>query len=538
MLKNHVIIKKDYSFKEIDNLKKSTFWMGNNIQFEDDIWECDKLVRNATQLNHSCKIYFTKIPEKYKKIAKVIILVRYNERKKLSTLRGNTSGISTFLKFLEKNYKGIDILHVNKSIISDYYKYLDDKYTSTFTKHGYCSTLYIFFDRLINYTEANKKNPVKKDNPFKTEDIKSPDKYIPEHITSQLDCVFKDEESPIPDYIRTFYWIARSIPLRISEIIGMNIECIKAYQDSHAIFIPSWKQNGGYIEPEINAIHLSNNGHGAYLLDLIKKQQEEAFQAQNKLDEEETGLLFTYRKRRFHYKLYERTGQIKFSKEKDVIILKPEIVTYQLNRICERCGISDKEGRIYTITSHQFRHTAITDRLYEGFSPIEVKELTSHKNEEMIIKSYYHSQKEKLKEKQRLVHDRKKENEDNKNTTEVYFKGKILKLDNTLEERLLRNPRAHKLKYGICSDITGCKNKTYDCLNCDYFIPNAEDLDYFEEEVKQWTRKIGLFKEHPALKENAMYNLRACENIIKKIKSIINTKQREECEVISGEEIT
>ena len=70
---------------------------------------------------------------------------------------------------------------------------------------------------------------------------------------------------------------------------------------------------------------------------------------------------------------------------------------------------------------------------------------------------------------------------------------------------------------GICSDITGCKSKMFECLDCDYFIPNAHDIDYFKQQIKVWERKVSLFSGRKQALENAQYNLKLHKSIVRRI---------------------
>src|SRR5699024_7842243 len=89
-------------------------------------------------------------------------------------------------------------------------------------------------------------------------------------------------------------------------------------------------------------------------------------------------------------------------------------------------------------------------------------------------------------------------------------------------KRLLAKPRAHKIgRLGICSDITGCKNDMFECFSCSFFVPNADELDYFKEQVEQWENKVQLAANNPLLKENAEYNLKLSNMVIKKIEGTI-----------------
>lgn len=96
-------------------------------------------------------------------------------------------------------------------------------------------------------------------------------KYIPDDVADRLDRTFKSEDIEL--HLKCIFWLLRLVPSRISEILGMKIDCIKPYNGHYVIFIPTWKQNGGHIEPMYRSIHLEREGMGGYLLELLQKQQ-------------------------------------------------------------------------------------------------------------------------------------------------------------------------------------------------------------------------------------------------------------------------
>lgn len=63
-------------------------------------------------------------------------------------------------------------------------------------------------------------------------------------------------------------------------------------------------------------------------------------------------------------------------------------------------------------------------------------------------------------------------------------------MDGLTEERLLRNLRSLRVRGGICSDITRSDCNMFSCLNCDFFVPEVEQLSYFQEQIRQWAYKI------------------------------------------------
>jgi hypothetical protein len=56
-------------------------------------------------------------------------------------------------------------------------------------------------------------------------------------------------------------------------------------------------------------------------------------------------------------------------------------------------------------------------------------------------------------------------------------------------------------------------------LDCKYFIPDKEQLPYFEDLALAWNSKAEKFKEFPMIKSDALQNAGLFIRIVKKIKS-------------------
>ncbi len=525
MLNDFVSIRPDYYDGLKEELKTLLPIIGSNIDFHSDTWFCDKRKRNGGHQNTTYTLYFASCPPEYCEIAKYYALMRIREKVSISGLSTDIWALGVFFQFIEDNYKGLELYQANRSLILDYEQYVRTLEREKSSKEAMFTAVNNFFKTMRDWAEMPDKMPIDGSNPFNRtkEDRKNDDKYIPEFITNQLDIIFKDERIPITQ--RLLYWIPRSIPSRISEVTGMVIECLKpSFQGKGhwVIFMPTWKQSGGYMKPEIRPIYLKEEGHGAYLINLIREQQAIAKSLQSETEEKD--LLFIYKQSVFSNELKIKTGDKVHYETRNVIsIANPSSVARMFNRICERYDIRDESKKPYRFTSHQLRHNGITDRIYEGFSLIEIRDMTGHKGEQMIVQSYIHEVPDKIKEKQQLVNSRKNDGSDK---APVYFKGRILNMDKLQEDRLLKNPRSHRIgRLGICSDITNCSGDLYECLGCDFFVPNADELDYFEEEVKQWSKKVEVFKSHQFMRENAEYNLALNKKIVEKIKYTICTEE-------------
>ena len=517
-----IIVDRVFDSDEDEENKGILKVVGTNIDFDSNTWFCDKKLKSQAHMKNAATIYFNSIEKKYLKTMKYFALWKLHSMVSPARINNKIICINIFCEFMKK--EKITFNEINRQVVSQFKLYLDKEteYTTSYKNEIWSAMndLMKFFASIEKKLSLNlfKKNPY--DRPKK-----HAYKYIPKKVISQLDYVFTNQD--IPPYIKLAYWIGRMIPSRSTEIAGMGLECIKPYgKDTWVIFIPTWKQNGGYKQPQIRRIYVKYEGQGKFLIDLIKQYKDYATSLQENLELDKKGLLFVYKPLCFDGNYYKKTGEYRYYKYTNKIhILNRDKLHHHFNSICKRFEIKDDKGEIYHFTQHQLRHNGITDRLQSGFTEAEVMLLTEHMNTQMIIKTYNHNNKEELVKSQQKVHEViKNEHEENCDSKPVLFNGRIMNMDERREKFLLRNFRSYKIKdLGICSDFVGCDSGLFECLDdCDYFVPDANSLDYFKEQVEEWTKKVERFQNFLSAKENAEYNLEIFTKLVDRIEKAIN----------------
>lgn len=498
--------------KEKETLVKFLKTVSTSSEFEYDVWVIDITNKHKNKSTGAKSIYFTIFDDEYKDFAKYFALYRIGQDIESSSIVGNLTGVSYFLKYLKSNYQGIKLRDVNKKIIYAYRNYMKECTSiSDRTKENYWTSLILIFKYMLGFDEMPGKNCVGYINPFvvpKSKRKVKEEKYIPEDIIVQMDKVLMKNED-IPIYFRLAYWICRLIPSRITEVCSMKVECIKPYMEYKVLSIPTFKQEVNYIKPKMRNIGLKEEDMGKFLLDLINKQIDESSEYRNDIkDKIEREFLFVYKPYGYTKKSMKWSKRIGDS----VTTFKEDGFNRMFKKICEIYEIKDSTGKIYRPSSHQLRHVGITDRLYEGFRLIDIMAITGHKTSAMISKSYSHVKQEELDKISREVMGEEH--------NPILFNGRIVNFnDDRKIKEILRRPFAHRIgKLGLCSDISNCKSGMFECLKCDRFIPNADELEYFEAQVEDWSKKIKRAGSNQYLKENAQYNLELNQNIVEKIK--------------------
>jgi len=472
--------------------------------FEDDHWNCDKLQRSSAQREHELEFDFKYVPAVYKEDVKYFILISLMSRQAVSSIKNKLGELRPLYEYAYE--LGLDRLVdcSNHSFAVRFKKYLDNYCPSEKARRNKWQTANMFCKVFDQYA---KERPFCS-NPYSCSQRASvPEKYIPPYVVAQTDEVFFNEDLPV--YIRLIYWILRLIPSRIGEVCGMEINCLNMFNGVYVIFIPTWKQNGGHKTAQIRRIYLKYEGIAVYLIDLIMQQQELSKGYQRYLRDNKKGLLLTY---------HHVNEQVKRAYPISMRTVKTATMHYTneaFNRICTEYGIKDETGNLYHISTHQFRHVGITDRLEQGFTPEQIRFMTAHQGEAMILTSYNH-----IHLKADYLSGIQKSQLADRYTEKVLFGGRILGMDETQEQRLLGSIRAQRVRGGICSDITGCNCDMLSCCECEHFIVDAKQKVYFEEQIRQWRMKLERFAAFPLIKDNAQKNIRTYETLIERIQRL------------------
>lgn len=479
--------------------------LGDSIHFEEDVWVCNKRIRSAAEQLTHVSIRFTKIPNAYKKLCKYFAIMRLLSGNTVRTVGGKVSSLTPFFTFMDEAYSSPPISACNTGMATNFKAHLDGLSLDSQTKRNIWSSASNLLKAMDGFDGMKCKNPFVI-NPYQYT-RKLDQKYIPESVANALDIAFMNESVDL--YMRCIYWTLRLIPSRISEVVGMKIDCLKPFNESVVVFIPTWKQNGGYMEPVLRSIHLQNEGMAGYLIGLIREQQMVATALQHQLPKNKQGALFTY-PRKIHYK----DGTV--SCESNATVMTLSNTNWHLTRICKQFGIHSEDGELYNVTSHQFRHNGISDRLVAGFTIEQIASMTGHHGDAMIWSAYSHLslKPEMIVQRQRYVLEEPECVENNY----ILFGGRILNMDAQLEKRLLKNLRAHRVPGGICSDVTGCRSDMWNCIGCGKFVPDKDQLRYFEEQATMWQDKSDRFMAFPLICNSARRNVHMFEQIVKKLK--------------------
>lgn len=466
--------------------------LGENIIFDDDKWVCDKKKKRLSETNLNVTIYFSKVRREYKEMIKLFAIIRIMSNASIAVVKNDIFRISEYLDFVNGN------LDVSYESAMRYKQYLDMTGLSETTLHSKWGSVNKFYE-IMNGYENKKYQMCFANNPYDSHK-KHDYKYIPDTVAQQLDRVFYYED--VDETIRCVYWILRLVPSRISEVLNIKIDCLKPFDGHYCLFIPTWKQNGGRREPIMRCTHIENKGMGGYLISLIHKQQNMSKELQKFMPENKKDALFTYRT------VNHMPDGTKNMTNQYRVVSWP-VISRKFEKICEKYSIRNELGEIYKVTTHQFRHNGITDRLEKGFTVEQVTDITGHHGSTMLLDAYSHLN---LKPETILKVQNSVISEIEKDYTA--FNGQVMNCSQEQEDIIMKNVRAHKVRGGICRDITGCKSDMMNCLECQYFKPDSEQLEYYKEQLELWEQKAEKFKAMPMIRANAERNIKLLRRVV------------------------
>lgn len=498
--------------------------------WDDRIWFFDRIKRSAGHADGDYKVYFVSVPERHLELVRFWTVLSMRNNKSCKTVSANVSHICRFLKFLVRECGDPKMSDVNRLTIEAYEDELrearDIKASSKEAMWGAVNNL---FRDMLTWPQMPNKTPVPPGNPFNRRELdrKHASRLVPDMVLEQLDAAYRDERLPLED--RLTYWILRSIPSRVGEVCSIKLDCLRPYsynnRQGFILTIPDFKQSANQHRPRTKLIHILDEGHGKFLLDMVREQRTVAEGLQGTLSDASRGYLMVSPRKRYIESML--TGG-RAAEDRDDIgqatVLTGHLVRKRMKTVSDYFEVTGPDRKPYDAISHCFRHNGITERLYEGFTYVEIRDMSGHKGNQMLTTAYAHTKEEEIKARA------KEKREKCEQGPPVLFQGRIMNMSPEMEEKLLRNPRAYRIgDLGICSDITSCGNDLFECLDCDYLVPDADNEEYYIAEIERWSARVVKHTKsgNTSLAEHASYMANLHEKQLDRIRLSLEMRSEE-----------
>lgn len=448
-----------------NSIKKKLKLYSTSSKFEDDRWVLDKVSQNKSD---DIKIQFNmyrELGDKICEIQKTYILVYLINGYKVNQHISNRA--KSFFSFLVKNK--ISVRQVSISTFILFENYLDDsiskqtkKKLSHSTKDNYFRHAMNVHTYLYKFPLISKVNLTGIINPYGKDKNIDGGTVVKVEVLEKIDSyIYENETLPLKN--RVMYWILRLYGKRVGDVSQYPLECVKKLtKDMVSMYTVIVKNHKGIHEnkKELTFINLSIPIE-KYLYDLILRQEKHSSLIQDKVVKK--GFLF-YSK---NYNGYKGSD---------------------FNEWLRKLQITLKIGKPDSFSVHSLRTTAATMRAENGWSTIQLKWFLNHKGF-ASIDNYVKPSSVFMEKKQKEIIAF------SGNKPQIYFNGKIINsINNELEEKILINPRAHKLPdFGYCPDVSSCGQHFF-CLGCDSLIADVALNEYYWEQADREIKRSEQYK--------------------------------------------
>ncbi len=319
--------------------------------------------------------------------------------------------------------------------------------------------------------------------------------FIPDEVLKQINNALKTEGNP---YLKYGIIILESTGMRIGDLLNLQIDCIKPHLIS------------GYTMTWFD--HKNRKWHKPMpvrteCIEAVRLLTEATNELRKEGDDSMSVLLFIH-------KVY------KGSQSEQIMTLNNHTFKYWLNDFIKRNNIIDSNGKLYHLTSHQFRRTLGTDMLSKGINLNVIQEVLGHTSI-ANTKRFYATVKDK-------------ERAEVFKTIGVI--GNINQLDishfENETERIWFNEHKED-KAALCDGY--CTKPIYDgkicdrllkrqkCYSCSRYITTPEYLEAHKKHLTELERQLaegGIYGEH--YKEHFISTIEILKIIIERLEALKN----------------
>lgn len=434
--------------EQIQKLEQFLRFFTNN-SFYDDCWNV------SIEVSHQhAKIQFPLTVEQTdKQILKAAVLKSLLEYGSCKHAKRLLSDGTTIFAFLSSH--NITIENTHTATIDLFISHLENISKSNGQKNSVIRSYIFLFDVCVEFgfTDVNADKRI--DFSFRFGEKKTPKRAPDAVVSDAVTRLIFDLTYPMPLAYRTIFMILRLIPKRISEVLSMDVDCISYPAEGvFAITIATQKETNHHI-PEEHKYYFQMSGTVEQLLYAVIKLQQKNSQRDNTIPVNHNYLFYSCDKKR--------------------LITTADVNTY-LQLLIEENQICDNAGNIGTMTSHDFRHISIVERLrHHIFTVEQIRLEANHHTINQTLAYGYQSLHDEAKHLQTItseIFDWKKRAAEENCTPEEIAPKKYARIEALPYTRIIPC-------YGLCMN-QNCTPQYEQCIYCEHYNPNPIFLEYFQ----------------------------------------------------------
>jgi len=433
-------------------------------EFEKNVWDVRKIPgAKYTQNKSDYLLSFEDIPLPFQPLAKRYLKIRVGIRSQ-AQCRKDLMSLRLFLRFIHQQYPHWqDLKKLSRKDMESYLAWYRS-YTEgwQFDHYDYLVSLRNFFDYIqrAEYPEAPEKPHFsllfKEDFPRLAKRSEEDIKFISEGVIRQLE---ENLEQLTPSEYIPVVILLRATGWRISDILNLR------YDNCLDRTAQGWWLCGDILKTQVLNHRVPITDEVAAVVQAVVDEVKE----KSTLENNPKKLLFV----RLDGKRKGRPPEGRSIRE-------------ALNRLANKCGIVDDQGRVFHFGNHAFRHTKGVELINNGMNILHVQKWMAHASPEMTLRYA------------RILDStmRKSWEEATKNGLfRIDPTGKPVKIDlsdigneDLLEWEYIRhNLDAVRTPLGYClkPQKVECKHQLNPCLTCRNLCTTPDFIPQFEAEIRE-----------------------------------------------------
>lgn len=440
------------------------------LELGEHVWSASQLGLRTNPHLGNIKLNFTAIKQSWlQKLAEKFVKYMAATRE-YGTLAKYLKTFNTLSRFIAERYPALKLNLINRSVILDFFDYLNQRQLSRERKITYISNLNVFF-------ETGTQNGWFDIPPYliRKEDYPKPIKRLPRDIPEEVMSQLNQHLDTLPDPVMRMTLVLQECGLRIGELCQLPFDCLKKDGDKEwSIQFRRWKMKKEAklpISPELAAV--------------IKDQQK---YIRSHLGAEYEYLFCT-----------RKAGRKEF-------IPKPAVMLYAsfnnfLKHLAEEFDIRDSSGKRWNFRSHQFRHTVGTRMVNLGVPLPVIQRFLGHDSPEMTM-TYAHLKDETMKKAVAEFRE-KMVNIAGQVVDEFGVAASIAEGADPSEVDaawLRKNILARALPDGLCKRPAAkgrCPYEVNKCHSCADFLADEKYLPQYKDELERANRMIQWAQQNP-----------------------------------------
>lgn len=446
-------------------------------EFDKDIWDGRKLGADIRPSDKITINFLTIYPLWLRQAAKQYIRYTFATQA-WGTCRDKKGSLRYFSLFLAKYHPGCLASDINRPLIIEFLGYLASNKLSEKTRQNaivylgeFCALCY-----RNEWADVGDKALIyKEDLPRRNKPVP---RYIPQEVLEQLN----QHIGTLPESIMRMVLVIQEAGMRVGELCRLRFDCLR--QDSAGDW---WLYYYQYKMKKDHTINISRE-----LAAVIQTQQN---YISNNLDSSFQYLFCASTQGRVHFTPKNKT-------------MSPESFNTYLKHLITTNNICDASGRLWDLSSHQFRHSVGTRMINNDVPQHIIQRYLGHESSEMTA-TYAHIFDSTLKREIAKYHGKI-----------VNISGQVVvsenpELDTTDLQWFKRNIQAQALPNGSCALPTilqGCPHANA-CLTCTHFRTTPEFLPEHQAQLEQTEKiiekaKAGGWQRQLEMNEKVATNLR------------------------------